>query len=83
MDPLQDISYVIYAPLLDVQDLGRPVQIHHSISRLGEQVQEALGGQVQGGVVTRFLRYVPRYWMDEKTTEFISAAVVHLRLFRS
>lgn len=56
MDPLQDIGYVIYAPFLDVQDLWGPVQIHHSISRLGQQIKKTLGGEVQGGVVTRFLR---------------------------
>lgn len=38
MDPLQDIGYVVYAPFLDVQDLRRPVQIHHPIGRLGEQI---------------------------------------------
>ena len=52
LDSLQDVGYVVDASLLDIEDLRGPVQIHHAVGRLGQQVQKALGGQVQGRVVT-------------------------------
>lgn len=66
LDSLQDVGYVVDAPLLDVQDLRGPVQIHHAIGRLGQQVEEALGGQVQGGVVPRLLRRASRNWKSSE-----------------
>lgn len=56
MDPLQNVCNVVDPSLLHIQDLRGPVQIHHAVGRLGQQVQEALGGQVQGSVVARVLR---------------------------
>lgn len=52
LDSLQNVGYVVDASLLDIEDLRGPVQIHHAVGRLGQQVQKALGGQVQGRVVT-------------------------------
>lgn len=51
LDSLQDVGYVVDASLLDIQDLRGPVQIHHAVGRLGQKVQKALGGQVQGSVI--------------------------------
>lgn len=51
LDSLQDVGYVVDASLLDIQDLRGPVQIHHAVGRLGQEVEKALGGQVQRGVI--------------------------------
>lgn len=64
LDSLQDVGYVVDASLLDIEDLRGPVQIHHAVGRLGQQVQKALGGQVQGRVVTRLLRCASRNWKE-------------------
>jgi len=64
LDSLQDIGDVVDASLLDIQDLRSPIQIHHAVRRLGQQVQEALGGQVQGGVVAGLLRRRPGNWTE-------------------
>lgn len=66
LDSLQDVGYVVDASLLDVQDLGGPVQIHHAVGRLGQQVQEALGGQVQRSVIPRLLRRGSRNWKEKE-----------------
>lgn len=54
---LQDVGDVIDAPLLDLQDLGGPVQIKNSIRRLGNQTHEFLGQQAEGSVVARPLAW--------------------------
>lgn len=67
LDSLQDVGYVIDASLLDIQDLRGPVQIHNAVSRLGQQVEKALGGQVQGRVIPRLLRRISRNWMERES----------------
>lgn len=57
---LQDVGDVIDASLLDLQDLGGPVQIKNSIGRLGNQTHEFLGQQAKGSVVARPLTW--RLW---------------------
>lgn len=54
---LQDVSDVIDASLLDLQDLGGPVQIKNSIGRLGNQAHKLLGEEAQGSVVPRPLSW--------------------------
>lgn len=65
MNALQDIGDVVNASLLDVQHLWSPVQVHHAIRRLSQQVQEALGGEVQGCIIAWFLRAQSGYWGQE------------------
>lgn len=52
---LQDVGDVIDASFLDVQHLGRPVEINHTIWRLSQQVQKAFGGEIERRVIARFL----------------------------
>lgn len=66
LDPLQDIGYVVDASLLNIEHLRRPVQIHHAVGRLGQQVQKALGGQVQRSVIPRLLCRGPRNWAERE-----------------
>lgn len=66
LDPFQDVGYVVDAPLLDMQDLRGPVQVHHAVSWLGQEVQKALGGQVQGGVIARLFRQGARNWEQKE-----------------
>lgn len=67
LNSLQDVSYVIDASFLDIQDLRGPVQIHHTVSRLGQEIQKALGGQVQGSVIPGLLRCVSRNWIERES----------------
>lgn len=48
---LQDVGDIIDASLLDLQDLGGPVQIKNTIGRLGNQAHKFLSQQAQGSVV--------------------------------
>lgn len=54
---LQDVGDVIDPSLLDLQDLGGPVQVKNAIRGLGNQAHELLGQQAQGGVVARPLAW--------------------------
>lgn len=64
LNSLQDVGYVVDASLLDIQDLRGPVEIHHAVGRLGKQVEKALGGQVQGGVVAGLFRRSSGNWKE-------------------
>lgn len=55
LDALQDIGDVVDAPLLHLQHLGCPVEVHHTVGGLAEQLQEALGGEVQRGFIAGLL----------------------------
>lgn len=52
---LQDVGDVVDASLLDLQDLGGPVQVKNSVGRLRDQTHKFLGQQAQRGVVARAL----------------------------
>ena len=51
MHALQDVGDVIETPLLDAERLGGPVQVHHAVGRLAQQLQELLGEETQRRVV--------------------------------
>ena len=55
LDAFQDIGDVIDASLLHLQNLRGPVEVDHAIRGLGQQVQEALGGQVERRVIAGLL----------------------------
>lgn len=52
---LQDICDVIETSLLNAERLGGPVEVHHTVHRLAEQLQELLGQETEGRVVPRLL----------------------------
>lgn len=68
LDALQDVGDVIDASLLHVQHLRGPVQVHDPVGRLRQQVEETLGGQVEGGVVARPLRCASRNYGGNRST---------------
>lgn len=68
LDAFQDVGDVIDASLLHVQHLRGPVQVHYSVGRLRQQVEETLGGQVEGGVVARPLCCAPRNCSEKRRT---------------
>lgn len=68
LDALQDVGDVIDAPLLHVQHLRGPVQVHDSVRRLRQQVEEPFGGEVEGGVVARPLRRAARNYSGKRST---------------
>lgn len=74
LDAFQDVGDVVDASLLHVQHLRGPVQVHHAVGRLRQQVEETLGGQVEGGVVARALRRAPRNCSGRKEEHFSTAA---------
>lgn len=53
LDSLKHVGDVIDAPLLDLQNLGSPVQIQHPVHRLAQQAHKLLGEQPQRGVIAR------------------------------
>lgn len=62
--PLQHVGDVVETSFLDVEGLGRLVQIHHAVRRLAQQLHKLLSQETQRRVVASLLRR--RLWSYEE-----------------